>query len=1779
MPTLDEATTTEIVARTKTIELIRAHTSGQSFLLRRSTKEYSSPDEQAQLMYGTDIARDLDLGCVLKVIGTERQGDNLVVIHEDYRGKSLRALVESGPLPVDQALRIALQIAKALGELHRHRIVHKDIEPANILVSDDATHIKLVGFDIASRLDRELVTPTSPDRLEGNLIYLSPEQTGRMNRQIDYRADFYSFGAVLTEMLTGRPPFDSKDPLTLVHAHIAIEPRLVHETNPAVPIALSHVVRRLLAKNAEDRYQSAYGLTEDLLACAEIHKSGVSGEDFVPGRRDVSMVFRHVQKLYGRDAARNDLITAFLKTSQGPVGMAIVSGYSGIGKSALVNELQRPVVERRGYFVSGKYDQFQNAPYSAVIHAFQDLVRQILTESASVIDSWKERLTSALGTAGQVVVEVIPEVEQIIGPQPPIPALGPTEAQNRFNILFQQFVAALATEERPLAVFFDDLQWADSGSLNLIKSIMTGSLVKHMLLVGSYRSNEVDTTHPLHQLLLDLRKDNAAIEEIMLTPLGRGDVTAMISEVLSREPDAKLEQLSTIVYRKAEGNPFFTNQFLSFLHAKDLISFDAATGRWVFDPDAIDGVGVTADVAGLLAERIKGLSDNTKHILNLAACIGSQFDLRTLATISEHSSIRQLTESLWPAMSLELIRPATGAYRYIGVGQTARQEERVEEVRYEFLHDKLQESSYAQTPAELRRAVHLRIGRALLAGTKADELESRNFDIANQLNLAIDLITDPAERLELARINLLAGKKAKSATAYGPALKYLEIGVTLLPEDPWKTHYEVTFELYLHLAEARFLHGNLDKAEADFEYLLTKVESRLQRSQIFELKCALLTMRGKYREGTEAGIDAVRLYDVDLPTGAELGPTIVRIREKLNSLLEGRTIRDLENLPAVKDDDERVLHRLLAQSMIYGAYAHPELFQLVAYTMVNRAIEYGHALGTAAGYVTYAMLVPNPAEAYDFGRVALATSEKYDDLHWRATINFYFGSFVNNWRRPISEAIPHLELAYTGCYECGEVAYGGFAGLQLTIHTWLRGDELRGLRARARKYRDVTKRTNQQDLNYFIGVFERAAIMLSDGVLPPGETPFEIEVIRAKLAHFKPALLLSNVAYMQESYMLGEMEQAIETEGIVAATVGDGFSHIGGEPELEFYQALIYAERHGGSTADEQVRFQEIVAKAVKKMAHRAMYCPGNFEAKYNLMQAELARIEGRNDDAADLYDKAIDSAIQHECIYVEGMAYELAGRFHLDKGRKRVARTYLRDARHAFGRWGANAKVRQLEQRYAGILSARDAAESGGTTNANIDLMAIIRASQAISTEIVLSDLLRTLMNTALVSAGAQRGFLHIGGDDPLYVAAAQDADGQVTIDVRREAIETRKDLAHSLIRHTERTREGVVVADAKNDAKYQSDPYLAQGNVRSVLCLPIVKQKKLVGVFYLENNLVASAFTPKHSTVLELLSGQAAISIENARLYDTLEQLVDARTKELSVRNHELGLALQNLKLTQRQLVTQEKLASLGALTSGIAHELKNPLNFVKNFAEHSMELVESLDTILADQDQLEKTVKDELDDVVVELRENMDTINKHGARANAIINGMLLHARETAGQHEPTDLNRLLSESVELACHSARAESFSVEIANDLAPNLGTVYLNNHEMRRVFINIINNALHSMRGKAKQVGSGYAPMLTLRTQKKDDRVEVIIRDNGLGIPPDVAAKIFNPFFTTKAAGEGTGLGLSISRDIVVDGHQGDIRVETQPGEFASFIVSIPVRAKRDSAPDGKQHDDDVDE
>ncbi|XXX82543.1 AAA family ATPase [Sorangium sp. So ce134] len=1754
---------TEVVAEGKTAQVVRARLNGRTFLLRRPAHEYPTPSDLARLKYGADIASSLDLSCVLKVLGTRRDGKSLVVIQEDHGGRTLRSLLKGGPLAVEQALGIAVQLSRALGELHRRRIVHKDLEPSNIFVDPASGHVKLAGFDIASRLDREMATPASPDRLEGNLTYISPEQTGRMSRAIDYRTDFYSLGVVLVEMLTGRPPFQARDPMALVHAHIAVEPRPTHELNPAVPLPLSRVVSRLLAKNAEDRYQSAYGLSADLLACEAMQKAGAIRDDFVPGAHDISAVFRLPQKLYGRDAERAALIGAFERASQGPLAVAVVAGYSGIGKSALVNELQRPVVERRGYFVSGKYDQLQNAPYGAIIQAFQDLVRQILTESEPVIMAWKGRLLEALGANGQVVVDVIPDVERIIGPQPPVAPLGPTESQNRFNILFQQFIGAVATADHPLAVFLDDLQWADTGSLNLIQLLAKNGAARHLLLVGSYRDNEAREAHPLRETLAELRKGSAALCEISLEPLTQADITALISDALSRRPDPDLHRLAALVFRKTEGNPFFASQFLSSLHAKEIIWFDAAAGEWAFTLERIHEVGLSADVAGLLAQRLKGLSDGAQRVLRLAACIGSNFDLQTLSVVCEMSP-HDTAGLVWSAVELDLVRPVSAAYRYVDLDDALNVTLPPESVLFEFLHDRVQEAAYALISRDEPRAVHLRVGRLLLASTREEDREARSFDVANQLNLAIDLITDPEERRELARLNLVAGKRAKASNAYAPAVRYLKTGVELLPEDAWERHYELTFALYRHHAEAVYLLGDHEGAASLFERIQREARSRADRAETYRLEMSLQSSRGDYANCINAGLAALRIYGIDIPRTEALAEACVAAREKLEGILAGRSTAALADLPAVTDKDEQVRHLLLSQAVIYGSYTEPALFQIFSYTLVTRSIEHGHAAGSASGYVTYGMLVADHAAAYELGRVALAVSERFDDLHGRSLIKFMFGSFLNGWRRPVSEALPYIEQACSGCFESGAMVFAGIAAMQTVWMHLLSGDDLRSVRALASKNREFARRMNEVDMVNFIALFERTAALLTEGAIRPEEASFlEGDIIEERLAHFPPANLACHICALQASYLLGEHDRALAMAAKAERAIAALFGHIGGEPELRLYQALLFAELLPTAAADDRARYRDAIEVSVGKMEGWARSCPENFEHKHLVLSAELARLDGRYDEAGDLFDRAIDSAVQHEFTHVQAIACELAARLYLERGRKRVARAYLRDARHAFSRWGADAKIARMERRYGELLPSGAAEDGAASSVASLDLAAVLQASQAISGEIVLDDLLRTLMRTVLESAGAQRGFLILTGKSPLFVEAEQGAGEGAAIRVHTDAIEVRQDVAHTVVRYVERTRETVVLGDAPRAPRFQSDPYIARAAPRSVLCMPIVKQKTLVGVLYLENRIIASAFTPKRCAVLDLLSAQAAISIENARLYDTLEHRVAERTSELQAKNQELYQTVQHLKATQRQLITHEKLASLGALTAGIAHELKNPLNFVNNFAEISAELAVGVDDVL--DRHAERVVPEpasEIKKILLELRQCMDCINKHGARASDIIDGMLLHARDTSGQRRSARVNALVAESVKLAYHGARGGAPEIRFEEAYDEATGEIEVNAPEMARVLINLMSNAFYAMRERQRAEGPSYVPTLSVRTRDAGDRVEIIIRDNGTGIPAEVLPRIFNPFFTTKPPGQGAGLGLSISRDIVVDGHQGDIRVDTAPGEFTAFLVTLPKQA-----------------
>ncbi|MSP59687.1 MAG: GAF domain-containing protein [Myxococcales bacterium] len=1744
----------------------RARQGQRSVLLRLPGKEYPSVDELARLKYGFDVSQQIDSPAVLKVFALERHAQTLVLVMEDFGGVSLRSLMASGPIPLVDAIPIAGQLAKALGELHRHQIVHKNIEPSNVFVNQGTGEVKIGHFDLASRLSWESPTLTAFDRLEGTLAYISPEQTGRMNRGIDYRTDLYSLGVTLYELLVGRVPFDSADPMTVVHSHIAVQPIEPREARAAIPLAVSDVVMKLLAKNAEDRYQSAYGLAVDLRECENQLKASGTIAGFVPGTHDASATFQIPQKLYGREEEKRQLLAAFERVAAGSTETMLVSGYSGVGKSSLVNEIHKPIVERRGYFGAGKFDQLQNAPYGALIQAFQDLIRQLLAESEEKVAAWRHRLVEALGTEGQVLVDVIPAVALIVGPQPPVPPMGPSESQNRFNLIFRQFIGVFARPEHPLAIFLDDLQWADSASLSLLTQILGDTEIRHLFLIGAYRDNEVHGAHRLLLALADMKKGPAALREISLRPLHLADVTQLLSDTLAAPADPALVDLAVLVHQKTQGNPFFANQFLTSLAGRKLLAFDPDLGRWSWSLERIREEAITDNVATLMAEKIRSLQPDAQRVVRLGACIGASFDLRLLSAIAAGPAQRTAAE-LWEAVQAGLILPVGAAYKYVPTDGAGELTDDQLGTRYRFVHDRVQEAAYALSDEETRRDVHLKIGRLMLAWTPTEERPARIFDIVNQLDLAIDRVTDPGERIEVARLNLAAGVRAKSSTAYAAAGKYLEVGTSLLAEESWQNDYDLSFALYRHRSECDYLLGRFEAAEAGFDRVLKQARSKGEQRDIYSLKMSLSQSRFQFPEALRAGYDGLRVYGIEVPPDDGLKAAFGQEFATLQAHMAGRTIASLADLPDAQDPDHKGRGRMLSELIHFGAYVNPDLFAYLSAKLINISIEQGNTPGSATGYFGHAMILGaafgDYASSDQFGRVALAVSERLDDLSARAAVHFFYGMFIDPWRNPIRTLFSFIEKSYVEALESGNLSFVGLSGMQMILMGFIAGDELHGLHDRSVKQFDFQRRLNQPIYAAFIASSQRAMVLLTQGAIPADRLEsLDDGVLRQQLAAVKAWITMHHVFCLQTAFLFEDYKEALERSALAADGIASIFGFLG-EPELRFYQTLLFTAVHGQATPEEREARAKVCEEHLTKMRLWATNEQGSFLHKQLLMQAELARIAGREQEAMNLYDQAIEAAAQTEFLQHRALTNELAGRFHLGHGRKRIARAYLTEARYAYARWGADAKVADLDRRYEEILPRQEDAGKGGsgTTAASLDLSTVMKASQAISGEIVLSELVRRLLSTIVENAGAQRGLLILKGDSPLTVELDRTVgDGAPAL--HAASYEARTDVATAVIRYVERTLETVVLADASLDGKFQSDAYVARSKPKSLLCMPVLKQKVLVGILYLENNLVAGAFTPERCNVLDLLSAQAAISLENARLYDTLDNRVKERTRELRETNEELSRTLQQLKKTQKQLIMQEKLASLGALTSGIAHEIKNPLNFVNNFAEASMELTDELREVIEEQrSRLDPTSLKTVEELLADLRENAREINAHGKRADNIVTAMLEHSRSGAGERREADLNALLKEYQSLAYQGLRSQSnsFNVAFEEDYDPSLAPVNVVPQDIGRVFLNLINNACYAVAAKKKQQGERFSPTIRLSTRALGDSIEIRVRDNGGGMPEKVRERIFDPFFTTKPPGEGTGLGLSISHDIITEGNGGTIAVESVEGEFAEFVVTLP--------------------
>jgi PAS domain S-box-containing protein len=1445
----------------------RQHGNASSVLAIALSAEQPSPQSLRRLEHEYSLAAELDSAWAAKPLALTRHEGRTILLLNDPGGEPLDGILERDhgqPLELTRSLRVASSLAAALGQVHRRGLIHKDIKPANVLV-DDAGNVWLTGFGIASQLPREHQSPVPPEIIAGTLAYMAPEQTGRMNRSTDARCDLYSLGVTLYQMFTGALPFAAADPLEWVHCQIACQP-IPPVDRAAVPEPLSAITMKLLSKNVEERYQAASGLEADLRRCLAEWQLHGRIDPFPLGADDSSDQLLVPEKLYGREREIDTLLAAFDRVvAQGTPELVLVSGYSGVGKSSVVNELHKALVPPRGLFAAGKFDQYKrDIPYATLAQAFQTLVRQILVKSEVEVDQWRGALAEAVGPSGQLIVSLIPEVEFIIGKQPPVPELPPRDAQNRFQMVLRRFLSVFARKEHPLALFLDDLQWLDAATLDLIEHLVTHSEVRHLLLVGAYRDNELGLAHPLLRTLDAIRDADTRVSEIVLGPLGIDDVNRLIAAALRCEPE-RARPLAQLVQDKTGGNPFFAIQFFTALAEEGLLAFDPVTRAWQWDMNRIRGKTYTENVVDLMAGKLRRLSKQTQETLKQLACLGNVSDVATLALVHRETE---------EAIRLDL-REAVRA------GLIFRQES-----TYKFLHDRIQQAAYSLIPEEHRAETHLCIGRVLLASMVADQPAEHLFDAANQLNRGAALLIDRDEKSQVATLNLRAGRKAKASAAYESALAYFSDGMALLDERDWGGRYELTFSLWIERAQCEFLIGNFDRAEQLIAELLQRGASKVDKAAVYHLKIQLHIMKSENHEAVASALTCLRLFGIDLPAH----PTQERVQTEYETVwqtLDMRPIESLIDLPLMTDPEMQAAMQVLSVLTPPAYLTDLRLCCFEVCCMVKLGMQHGTSGASALAFGYFgSFLGPvfhRYTDGYRFAKLACDLVEKHGFIAYQAKTYHTLGT-VTPWTQPISSAIDFMRATFRTAIETGDLTYACYSMTPSIAGLLLRNDPLDAVWRESEMALDFTRRAKYGDVADIIRSQQRFIANMQGRTTTFStfnDAQFDEATFEAQLTGDRMALMIFWywMLKLKARFLSGDYAEALAAAGKVKLLLWTSAAQ-SQLLDYFYYAALTVAACYDNASADQQQAWRELLTLHREQLREWAENYPPTFADKHALVLAEIARLEGRDLEAIRHYEQAILLAREHGFVQNEGLAYEVAARFYSARGLETITHAYLRNARNCYDRWGALGKVKQLDELCPHLHQERvhtSSSDTIGTSAAQLDFEAVIKASQALSSEIDLTNLIEKLMRIAVEHAGAERGLLILlRGDEPRVEAEASTGRGRVEVIVRQAPI-TPFDLPQSALQYVIRTREHVVLDDASVANLYSENEYVRAKRARSVLCLPIVKQTKLIGALYLENNLTPRAFTPERVAVLELLASQAAISLENANLYSDLQRSED--------------------------------------------------------------------------------------------------------------------------------------------------------------------------------------------------------------------------------------------------------------------------------------------------------------
>ncbi len=1424
------------------------------------------------------------------------EGENHFLIMKSIKGVLLKSLIMDNQLKLKDKIKIILNLAELIGAINYKGYILGNINPCGILVNSKDFSTQIIDFGSITKLS-DLKCCESPFKeLTIGLNYISPEQTGRVTRTIDARSDFYSLGIIFYELMTGQFPFSSNEPMELIYSHIAKEPVSPSRIDSGIPEIISEMILKLMAKDPEERYQSCSGLISDLKRCLQQITENRDPLNFVIGQEDVSNQFKIRKKLYGREQEISLLLSAYENIGNSNCELLLVSGYSGIGKTSLINEIHKPIIRNNGNYINGKFDQVnKQQPYSAISSAFRVFIKNLLSESESELKEWKRELMLALGNNAKVVIDVIPELEYIIGEQPDVPKLGPTENQNRFNHYFQRFIGVFAKQNHPLVLFLDDLQWADQASLELIRNLISNETVSGLLLIGAYRDNEVNEFHPLIMTVKELRNSGKVINDIKLNPLKLEHVQEMISDSLTPNIGSTYE-LSVLVYKKTEGNPFFVKAFLNSVYEENHIFFyqskteDRKSG-WTWDIKKISEMSETDNVISLMVHSLNKIGKDSLELIKTAACLGNTFSLRNLS----------ITQNIDETKTFELL--TAGIERGLIIAQNESYDlNKSAPEKFKFLHDRVQQAAYSLIADEKKKKQHFKIGNLLLANLGDEELEKNFFDVVNHLNIGKELFTKDQEIAKLAELNLEAGKRAKLSSAYQTAREYFSNGFQLLQDDFWTSHYNLCFELTKELGEAEYLCSNFEESERSYEFALRNANSNVDKSQIYILKIVQFENMAKYNEAVIESRKALKLFGIELPENEEEKIELFNKEvENVNENLKNINVPELINLPDIKDPGMKMCIKILmttwAPAYIAGdAYLPP----LISAKMVNLSISYGNTPESAYGYLVYGVVVGslfgNYKSGFEFGKVALEVNDKFDDKKHRAKIRHMFSCFINHWRQPLRTCFNYSKDAFRTGIETGDFVYSTYATFHESWYGFLTSKTIGQFKEHYT--------ANIQFLNHIknYSFVDAQSVILNWGEALAGNTfnptslsnsvfdQTEYENKYRKVPFFFTFFTVVSTYLAFHFYEFDNaLQYAEQADTVVAALIGTIWDAL-----LCLFHSLTLSSLFSKQREPSKDQLEKLMALN-NKMKLWADNSPENFGSWYQIMLAETERAIGDFKQAEKYYKKAISMASDSDFLQFEALSNELYGNFLFDRKNEKKAAEHISRAVFIYTKWGADEKVKLLTTKYSTFIKSHspnensihfiseDIQQTKSMTNtltpeirnqdkqfSEIDLNSIIKAAQAISKEIIPAEVSRQLIQIAMTNAGAQKGILILKLNDSFTVQTVCELANDKIEELECTDEESSLLLSSSLINYVIHTNQHVIISELSSDEHFRNEKYFARFSPKSVLCMPINYQGEISGILYLENKLTTNAFSEERIEILEILSSQAAISLTNARLYE---------------------------------------------------------------------------------------------------------------------------------------------------------------------------------------------------------------------------------------------------------------------------------------------------------------------